>query len=152
MVIPILLQGSQMPSVNALPATLSDLSRYNAIRLNDDHWKSDCNLLAGVLKNALQVARSLKEGTIRRYRFIVFALSALATVLSIVTSIYLADSSPTLLGLVVRILSFLPVVNVALVTYLLGNIKKRLDRLSWTIIGVAILGGVMAALGDTLTP
>lgn len=152
MVIPILLQGAQMPSSTALPETLADLSRYNAIRLNDDHWKSDSNLLAGVLKNALNVPRSLKEKTIRRYRFIVFILSALATLLSIISSIYLANSSPTLLGLVVRILSFLPIVNVALVTYLLGNIKKSLDRLSWTIIGVAILGGVMAALGGTLTP
>src|SRR5215207_9010868 len=82
-VIPILLQGVQMPSGNVLPDSLYDLSRRNAIRLNDDHWSSDCNLLAGTLKNALNVPRSLKERKIRRYRFIVFALSALATVMAL---------------------------------------------------------------------
>lgn len=35
--------------------------------------------------------------------------------------------------------------NVALVTYLLGNIKKELDRLSWAIIGIAILGAITVA-------
>ena len=42
-----------------------------------------------------------------------------------------------------------PIVNVALVTYLLGNIKKELDRLSWIIISIAIIGGYMTALGST---
>ena len=71
-VIPLLLHGTQMPSAIVLPDTLHDLSRRNAIRLNDDHWNSDCNLLAGILKKTLDVSKSLKELKIRRYRLIVF--------------------------------------------------------------------------------
>ena len=150
-VIPILLQGVQMPSANMLPESLHDVSRRNAIRLNDDHWKSDCNLLVGVLKNALNVSRSLKERKIRRYRLIVFTLSALVTLMAVLSQSFFLDTS-TLSGLVVQILTaLLGVVNVALVTYLLGNIKKELDRLSWLIIGIAIIGGITATLGGFLT-
>ena len=49
-VIPILLQGAQMPSGGDLPESLRDLAMRNAVKLNDDHWHSDCNLLAGILK------------------------------------------------------------------------------------------------------
>jgi hypothetical protein len=154
-VIPILLQGSQMPSGNALPDTLRDLSMRNAIRLNDDHWNSDCNLLAGILKNVLRMPRSLKEQKIRRYRSIVFALSALTTLFSVLNSTFFSDLNSLvgvllLLGLILKLLLLMfPIVNVALITYLLGNIKKELDRLSWIIISIAIIGGYMTALGST---
>jgi hypothetical protein len=158
-VIPILLQGAQMPAGHALPDVLCDLSMRNAIRLNDDHWNSDCNLLAGVLKNALNVSRSLKEQKIRRYTTIVFALAALATLASIINFLFFSDQ-PTLVGLFIQLLSFgIPVTNIALVTYLLGSIKKELDRLSWIIISMAIgrnfrcLGrhhDLLAAAGDDL--
>lgn len=152
-VIPLLLQGAQMPSGNVLPDTLRDLSMRNAIRLNDDHWNSDCNLLAGILKNVLRMPRSLKEQKIRRYRSIVFALSALTTLFSVLNSIYfsgLDSGNPLFLGLILKLLLLMfPIINVALVTYLLGNIKKELDRLSWIIISIAIIGGYMTALGST---
>ncbi len=151
-VIPILLQGTQMPSSNVLPDTLYDLSRRNAIRLNDDHWNSDCSLLAGILKNALGVSRSLKERKIRRYSLIVFALSVLATVMAILTQIFYPDipfGSSISLG--IRLLLLVSgISNVALVTYLLGNLKKELDRLSWLIISIAILGAVVINF-DSLT-
>lgn len=151
-VIPILLQGVQMPSATMLPETLYDLSRRNAIRLNDDHWKSDCNLLVGILKNALNVSRSLKERKIRRYRLIVFTLAALSTLLVVLSQepIFIITRSLAFvlfaLGIKVGIPLF-SIVNVALVTYLLGNIKNELDRLSWTIIGIAIIGALLATAG-----
>jgi hypothetical protein len=151
-VIPILLQGAQMPSGNVLPDTLYDLSRRNAIRLNDDHWNSDCNLLAGVLKNALNVTRSLKERKIRRYRVIVFALSALVTLLAVLDQLFFTTTRDFLGSVMIKLLLVLSVtVNVALVTYLLGNIKKELDRLSWIIIGSAIIGSITGTLGGPLT-
>jgi hypothetical protein len=151
-VIPILLQGTQMPSGNVLPDTLYDLSRRNAIRLNDDHWNSDCNLLAGVLKNALNISRSLKERKIRRYRVIVFALAALVTLLALLTQSFFAGSF-SLIGVLIKILlTLFVVINVALVTYLLGNIRnEELDRLSWTIISIAILGSFLVSFGGSLT-
>jgi hypothetical protein len=142
-VIPILLQGTHMPSPNALPDTLQDLSRRNAIRLNDDHWVSDCSLLAGILKNTLHVSRSLKEKKIRRYRLIVFALSAIVTLL--IVSFYSFQFSELVFRVLGLVVGLMVVGNVALVTYLLGNIKKELDRLSWAIIGIAILGAVIVA-------
>jgi hypothetical protein len=59
-----------------------------------------------------------------------------------------------LIGLNILLTYLLPISvisNVALVTYLLGNLKKELDRLSWVIISVAIFGGVMIAWGAQLT-
>jgi lipopolysaccharide export LptBFGC system permease protein LptF len=154
-VIPVLLQGVQMPSANILPETLYDLSRRNAIRLNDDHWKSDCNLLIGILKNALHVSRSLKERKIRSYRRIVFTLAALVTLFAVLSQTALFSNPGQLiymlLGSAIKNgLILFGVVNVALVTYLLGNIKKELDRLSWIIISIAIIGGITSVLGGPL--
>ena len=147
-VIPILLQGTHMPSPNVLPEPLQDLSRRNAIRLNDDHWVSDCSLLAGILKNTLHVSRSLKERKIRRYRLIVFALTALVTLMIVLFQIYSMDSSSILYNLLILLLGLAVIGNVALVTYLLGNIKKELDRLSWAIIIIAIIGALAVAWGS----
>jgi hypothetical protein len=145
-VIPILLQGTPMPSPNELPDTLHDLSRRNAVRLNDDHWYSDCNLLAGILKNTLHVSRSLKERKIRRYRLLVFALFALVMFMIVLFQIF-PDSSSLLYNLLILVLALAVAGNVALVTYLLGSIKKELDRLSWAIIIIAILGAIAVYWG-----
>ena len=148
-VIPILLQGTNMPSASVLPDTLYDLSRRNAIRLNDDHWSSDCNLLAGILKTTLNVSRSVKQQKIRRYSLIVFALSVLPTLMAILVQFFPREG-PALfafyfsIGFVIRLLLMGSAIsNVALVTYLLGNLKKELDRLSWVIISIAILGAIV---------
>jgi hypothetical protein len=149
-VIPILLQGIHMPPPSVLPDSLQDLSRRNAIQLNDDHWFSDCKLLAGILKNTLHVSRSLNEGKIRRYRLIVFALSALVTLLTVLLQI--SSFEFTFGGLLYAVLSLLlglaVVGNVALVTYLLGSIKKELDRLSWAIIIIAVVGALAVGWGS----
>lgn len=149
-VIPILLQGTHMPSPNVLPDTLQDLSRRNAIRLNDDHWNSDCKLLAGILKNTLHVSRSLNERKIRRYRLVVFALSALVTLLTVFFQIHSFEyPGGDALHFVLSLLLGLSVVgNVALVTYLLGSIKNELDRLSWAIISIAIVGAMAVGWGS----
>jgi len=96
-VIPILLQGAQMPSGDELPESLRDLAMRNAVRLNDDHWHSDCGLLAGVLKKALNVTRSLKEAETRRFHIIVIALSALAALFSVIDISFFRDT-PAALG------------------------------------------------------
>jgi len=116
-----------MPSGNVLPDTLSDLSRCSAIVLNDDHWNPGCNMLAVILKNALNVSRSLKERKIRRYAQIVFALSVLVTALAILSQFFPPDVYYFgLIGPGIKLLSIVSVIiNVALVTYLLGNLKKN---------------------------
>jgi hypothetical protein len=144
-IIPILVQGTPMPSASLLPGSISDLSMRNAVRLNDDHWNSDCRFLAEILKNTLDVSRSLKEQTIRRYRMIVFALFVLVALLAVLNyTLSLPDFANQVLA---TALTLLVIINVVLVTYLLGTIKKVLDRLSWVIIGIAILACLMIARG-----
>ncbi|MGE5463460.1 MAG: toll/interleukin-1 receptor domain-containing protein [Syntrophothermus sp.] len=148
--IPVLLQGTQMPSPGMLPETLGGLSMHNAIRLNDDHWNSDCKLLAEIIKSTLNISRSIQERKIRRYRIIVFVLFALVTLLAVLNQVLNIDYDPW--GrLLTNFLTLFVIVNVALVTYLLGNIKKELDRLSWIIIGVAIVACLMIAQGGYWT-
>jgi hypothetical protein len=144
-IIPILVQGTPMPSSGMLPGSISDLALRNAVRLNDDHWSSDCGFLAEILKNTLDVSRSLKEQTIRRYRMIVFALFVLAALLAVLNyTLSLPDLANQLLA---TALALVVIINVVLVTYLLGTIKKELDGLSWIIIGIAIAACLMIFRG-----
>jgi uncharacterized MnhB-related membrane protein len=108
-------------------------------------------LLAGILKNALNVSRSLKERKIRRYSSIVFILSAVVSLLAVLRAQFFTSVDSLLSLLVSNLFVILGAVNVALVTYLLGNIKKELDRLSWTIISMAIIGMYIIAFGGFLT-
>jgi hypothetical protein len=95
-VIPVLLQGVPVPSGKELPEKLYDLSRRNAIKLSDENWNSDLNLLTAILKNILGVSGSLKEQRIKRYRQVVFALSLLGALLSIANNFILTDSPAAL--------------------------------------------------------
>ncbi|MGE5375230.1 MAG: toll/interleukin-1 receptor domain-containing protein [Bacteroidota bacterium] len=147
-IIPVLLQGTPMPSSGALPGSISDLSLRNAVRLNDDHWSSDCRFLAEILKNTLEVSRSLKEQKIRRYRIVVFSLSVLVALLAVLRSLYLGEQVDQIL---MTCLTLFVVVNVVLVTYLLATIKRELDRLSWIIIAIAILACLMISRGGYWT-
>jgi hypothetical protein len=152
-VIPILLQGVQMPSASALPDTLYDLSRRNAIRLNDDHWNSDCNFLAGTLEHALGVSGSLKKRKIRRYRSIVVMLAILASVMAILAQLFPFEGSSYEMpaaGFVIRLLLLGSSISIlVVVTYVLGKIKAELDRLSWVIITIAVLGLIMSTLDSS---
>ncbi len=152
-VIPVLLQGASMPASDALPEALCDLSLRNAVRLNDDHWKSDCQLLAGILQNVLHVPRSIKEQKIRKYRTIVFLWTALLTIGAMKYFGYGIDTLGPFYPVAVLIFKALFIAgaahNVALVTYLLGKLKKDLDLLSTAIIGIAVLGIVLVAWDES---
>jgi lysylphosphatidylglycerol synthetase-like protein (DUF2156 family) len=81
-------------------------------------------------------------------------LSALVTLLTVLFQLYYRNNDyGGVVNVVIKTSTILFVTsNVALVTYLLGNIKKELDRLSWAIIGIAILGSVLIALGAGFSP
>ena len=92
----------------------------------------------------------MKEAETRRYRSIVIALSALAALFSVVDISFFRDT-PVAFGDVLRNLSLLfPIMNIGFVTYLLGNIKDKFDRLCWAIVSLATLGGYMSAVGGGL--
>jgi hypothetical protein len=148
-VIPVLLQGVSMPSGNELPEALVDLSRRNAIKLSDEHWISDLNLLTTVLKNILGIPGSLKEHRIKRYRGIVFALSLLAASLSIASNFISPDS---LLRVAVRFLYLVILAgNTVFITYLLVTMKRELDRLGWLVISMAVVPLMFVAWGGSLS-
>lgn len=150
-VIPVLLQGVQMPSGNELPGPLYDFSRRNAVRLSDENWHSDLNILTAVLKNVLEIPGSLKEQRIKRYRQIVFVLSLLAAVLSITNNFILSDSLAFLKGVVKFIYLVLLSANTVFLTYLLVNMKQDLDRLGGLVISMAVIALMFVAWGGMLS-
>jgi len=145
-VIPVLLQGVPMPSGSELPETLYDFSRRNAIKLSDEHWNSDLNMLTAILKNVLGIPGSIKEQRIKLYRQIVFALSLLAAILSIVNN--LLGSLPFLRFIYLVLLAG----NTVFITYLLVTMKRELDRLGWITISMAVIPLMFVAWGGSLAP
>lgn len=51
-VLPVLVEGAQMPTEQDLPESLRDLARLQAIELSDSRWGYDIRRLAGVLEKA----------------------------------------------------------------------------------------------------
>jgi len=159
-VIPVLLQGAEMPSSAELPDDLRDLSKRNAVKLNDDHWKSDCRTLSTVLTRALRLPTSLKEKTLRRNKAWMVGTMIAGAFLAIIHFVYFLDPSPQnfglqgftlafiLLSLIVRIGSLLMAfINVFLAAVVIRNMKREFDKLSWVIIIIGAIGAFMAASG-----
>jgi hypothetical protein len=149
-VIPVLLQGVLIPSENELPEELHGLSKRNAIKLSDENWNSDLNLLTAVLKNILGVSGSVKEQRIKRYRQVVFALSLFGVVLSITNNFILAGGPESLRGAIRFLYLVILAANTVFVAYLLVNMKRELDRLGWVIISTAVIPQMFVALGGPL--
>jgi len=59
-VIPVLVEGAEMPGADALPEELKPLARRNAIELTDKRWEFDVSMLIDTLRKALGVAPSPK--------------------------------------------------------------------------------------------
>jgi TIR domain len=55
-VIPVLVEGAQMPDASQLPEDLQPLCRRNAIELTDKRWEYDVTQLRDTLKKALSIA------------------------------------------------------------------------------------------------
>lgn len=147
-VIPVLLQGAQMPSASELPDALRDLSKRNAVKVNDDHWKSDYRTLSKTLTNALSFPTSFKERTLRRNKAWMVATMIGGTCFVIIDGLNLFYGSPLLLERIVNLLAItLTFISVLLVASVIRNMKKEFDRLSWIIIIIGAIGVIMAALG-----
>jgi hypothetical protein len=53
-VIPVLVQGAEMPTEEALPGPLAKLARRNAIEVSDSRWSFDVDRLADAIEEALK--------------------------------------------------------------------------------------------------
>jgi TIR domain len=102
-VVPVLVQGAQMPSAEELPPALADLARRNALELSDVRWKYDVDRLASTAERVLarpptaqpptdapvqddSRARPAMPGRLRRHRRLAIAASLIGLVAVIVAS------------------------------------------------------------------
>jgi hypothetical protein len=60
-VIPVLVNGAEMPRVEALPESLKPLARRNAVRLTHERFKTDAQGLIKVLEGALEAADAARH-------------------------------------------------------------------------------------------
>jgi hypothetical protein len=60
-VVPVLMQGANLPASGSLPADLQGLGRRQAAVVRDDRWKDDVNHLAWGLREALKLSRFRKR-------------------------------------------------------------------------------------------
>jgi hypothetical protein len=65
-VIPVLVRGAKMPTVDQLPDDLKDLAYRNAVELTHARWKSDVQVLVRALRPWLGEAGADAEGTTRK--------------------------------------------------------------------------------------
>jgi hypothetical protein len=78
---------------------------------------------------------------------VVFALFVLVAFLAVLK--YASNLSDLANLVLSTTLTLLVIINVVLVTYLQGTIKRQLDGLSWIIIAIAIAASLMISQGDT---
>ena len=148
-VIPVLLQSAPMPSDNALPEKMYELSKRNAIKLNDDHWASDLKNFTLKLKKALGISRSPREDRLRRIRHWILILSILGSILAVIRSLLFGPISGVLILVSVVVQIWYPAVlalDIVLVTYLLGNTKRELNRPGWIIIFIAFIALIFSII------
>ena len=101
-VIPVLVQGAQMPRGDQLPADLADLAFRNAIELTHARWDSDVSVLVKALSRYVSQTetRATDRGTVepatgdlapqgRKKRSPVVAITILAVVVAIIVGVYL---------------------------------------------------------------
>lgn len=62
-IIPVLVDGAQMPSPNKLPASISALASRNALGVRHEHFLSDVDALVGSIGNALDSAAGSAQAT-----------------------------------------------------------------------------------------
>ena len=71
-IVPVLVEGVNMPREEDLPDTLKELSRRNAVSISDAGWSDDTNRLAKVL--AIDVSGSVAEQKLERLKLVVVSL------------------------------------------------------------------------------
>lgn len=84
-IVPVLVQGANMPREQDLPEAIRTLARHNAVSVNDANWRSDINRLAKVL--AIDVRSTLE----RRLRWMKLAAVSLLLVPFVVSLVLIAD-------------------------------------------------------------
>lgn len=71
-VLPVLVEGAKMPREEDLPDKLKELTRRNAVTINDERWLFDVTRLAKVL--AMDISGSVVERRVSQQRIIILTL------------------------------------------------------------------------------
>lgn len=92
-VIPVLVGGATMPSVDELPSELTGIVRRQALGLDDGHWNSDVERLAKALRTALKEGRTSPATRPARSRY---ALARAGTRLRLLAGVALLGAGAAL--------------------------------------------------------
>jgi hypothetical protein len=146
-VIPVLVQNSMMPGEDDLPKTIKELAKYNAVRLNDDHWVSDINYLTDFLELSFKISGSLVQQTTKRFKKWVVALYIFSSFLAIIYSSALIQNpnySRDYRTLLETIIGSVTIALVIMSVVLLGFLSRLADEnskyLSYILLGIGCLG------------
>jgi hypothetical protein len=133
-IFPVLVEGASMPRAEELPEKLKSLTRYNALSVSDDRWKSDVLRLGKIISFEIPSANERKLDWIRAA--ISFALFAsLSFSAGVVTWNFLDGRNE----LILLWQSSIPFVVIIAGTLLLSTITNLIDaeRRNYMYAGIA---------------
>ncbi len=140
-IFPVLVDGAPMPRVEELPEKLKSLTRFNAIAISDDRWKSDVLRLGKIISFEIPSASERKLGWINMG--ISFALfTPLSLTAGLVSWNFLQGKSE----LLQLWQSGIPFVVIITSTLLLSSIINLIDEERRKFIYASIISGAVGSL------
>jgi uncharacterized membrane protein len=157
-VIPVLIGNAGMPRPDELPASLSDLTRRNAITVTDERWDFDVHRLAKVL--AIDVPGSVAQRKLDLMKGLALTLLLVAgTVVTIAFCAALRGGTPPPGGLIeagfTPLVSAIPFIAIilagALILTALPLMEEPKRKHAWAAVALAALGTLASFVTYTLT-
>lgn len=94
-VYPVLVEGTPMPRADELPASLSALTRFNAISIGDSRWREDVTRLAKIIALDIPSATERQLHQVNLAVSISLVLAVALTLLTVMGNLFDASSSLT---------------------------------------------------------
>jgi uncharacterized membrane protein len=157
-VIPVLIGNTGMPRPEELPASLSDLTRRNAITVTDERWDFDVHRLAKVL--AIDVPGSVAQRKLDLMKGLALTLLLVAgTVVTLAFCAALRGGTPPPGGLIeagfTPLVSAIPFIAIILAGALILTASPLMEepkrKYAWAAVALAALGTLASFVTYTLT-
>lgn len=157
-VIPVLIGNAGMPRPEELPASLSDLTRRNAITVTDERWDFDVHRLAKVL--AIDVPGSVAQRKLDLMKGLALTLLLVAgTVVTLAFCAALRGGTPPPAGLIeagfTPLVSAIPFIAIILAGALILTASPLMEepkrKYAWAAVALAALGTLASFVTYTLT-
>lgn len=140
-IFPVLVENASMPRAEDLPDRLKPLTRYNALSISDDRWKTDVLRLGKII--SLEIP-SASERRIERVRLAISA--SLAASLSFTTGIFCINFLQRKETLLQLWQSGIPYVAILGSVLLLSTIANLIDEERRRYIHASIVSGTIGSL------